>query len=432
MAVIGCDIPVRVSGAESIAAKTGVWTKTHFRQEGPFLVATTYLVAAGSPTVFEMRVDLRPLEKIAERIHARLHEKMAGGATVGFSFSKAWKSIKKTAKKIGRSKLVKSVGKAVKSVVNNRAFQIAMPLTVLQAQAVSRATGGKGIVKGPLGKLADVANSTIMSVVPGGTAANRTLAAFGAAKSAIDAAKTGQKLVQTALAAKNAIAGGNQAMNNIFNRVAAKQFTGQDPKAFAAAQLAARTALLKTSAATKAKIVASIPAVKKAAEIKARLSQPSVKAALVKMKAQADSAKKALQQTAYNARFATGPKKIQAQQDAKIVNLVARNDAKIAAVAQRNAGGLPGILIDKNGRITRGRFGVRAFNAAPNASLLYTAPGKVLRGQFNVVSGEGYPSRIANDIIGTCIQVQNRRPTKNLRISGGAPGLIGCDCGSEF
>ena len=63
MAVIGCDIPVRqVVGADRLVqAKAGLWTKTHFYQQGDFLHAKTFLVAAGEPCVLEFRIDLRPL-----------------------------------------------------------------------------------------------------------------------------------------------------------------------------------------------------------------------------------------------------------------------------------------------------------------------------------------------------------------------------------
>lgn len=442
MAVIGCDIPVVVSGSECLACKAGVWTKTHLRQEGNYLVATTYLVAAGSPTVFEMRVDLRPLEKIAEKVHQALHAKLAGQPTaIGFSFSKAWKSIKKTAKKIGKTKLVKAVSSAVSAVTKNKVFQLAMPAAALGAHTTSRALGGKGVFEGPLGKVVDAGTAAVMTVVPGGAAARavnpRTLAAFATAKAAVNAASAGKKLIQTATIAKNAINAGNRALGSVVTRVASRAN---------AAPAAAAAALARAAPTTKAKILTSLPAVRKAAEIRARLNAPNVKATLAKIKANAEIAKKALQKTAYDARYATGSKQADAKKSAAIVNLVARNDARIAAIAQKNAGGLPGILIDSSGKVSRGRFTVRSMSANPSAPLLYTAPGQVQRGSFTRVAGPGHPtfmigqssigqgpSRISNDIIGTCFQMQNtRRGVKNLRISGSAPGLIGCDCGSEF
>lgn len=452
MPVIGCDIPVVVSGTEPLATKTGVWTKTHFRQEGTYLVATTYLVAAGDPVVFELRVDLRPLEQIAEKVHAALHAKMAASpAAVGFSFSGAWNSIKKTAKKIGKTKLVRAVGSAVSAVTKNKLVQALNPMAAIATHTLSKASGGKGTIPGTLGRLVTAGAGAAMAVVPGGAAAAaarpQTLAAFGAAKAAINAIRTGSQLASTALTAQKAIAAGNQATGALIQKVASRLPAGAAKSAAAARLLAtaqAKKALAATSAATKAKIVASVPAIKKAAEIKARLAQPAVKAQLAKIKAQADSAKRAVQQVAYDAKYSSGAQKVDAQKSAAIINLVAANDAKIAAVAQKNAGGLPGILIDKNGRISRGRFAIRSVGAR-TAPMLYTAPGKVLHGNFtqigqgpsriaNDIIGQG-PSRIANDIIGACFEVQNAKPRPNLRISGaviGCPGKLGCDCGTEF
>lgn len=454
MAVIGCDIPVVVSGTAPLATQTGVWTKTHFRQEGHYLIATTYLVAAGSPVVFEMRVDLRPLEAVATKVHTALHAKMAASpAAVGFSFSGAWNSIKKTAKNIGKTKLVKAIGSAVSAVTKNKVVQALNPMAAVTSHTLSKATGGKGTIPGTLGRLVSAGAGAAMAVVPGGAAAAAakpaTLAAFGSAKAAIDAIGAGKQLVQTASTAKRILSAGNQATGGLIQKVAAKlPAATAASRALATAQ--AKAALAKTSAATKAKIIATVPAIKKAAEVKARLAQPAVKAQLAKIKSQADSAKRAVQRVAYDAKYAQGPAKVDAQKSAAIINLVAQNDAKIAAVAQKNAGGLPGILIDKNGRVTRGRFQIRGIGGA---SLLYTAPGKSVRGVFTRVAGYGGgssvigTSRIANDIIGTCFQVQNAKPgARNLRISGApvggpghptfmigcAPGQIGCDCGSEF
>lgn len=438
MAVIGCDIPVRVSGAESLGAKTGIWVKTHFRQEGNFLVATTYLVADGSPAVFELRVDLRPLEKIAAAIHARLHEKMAsanGTPAVGFSFAKAWKSVKKTAKKIGQTKLIKAVTSTVKSVVKNKVFQLAMPMAAVTAHTLSKAAGGKGVLTGPAGALVDMGTSAVMKVVPGGALANaapKALAAFGAAQAAIKAASTGKQLVSTALQAKNILAKGNA--------------------------IAKRAVTVNTAAAKAA--AKNAPAVKKAVALKAQLASPAVKAKLAAAQRQAVSAQKALARVAYDSKNATGAKRVDALKSRAIVNLVAQNQAQLAAIAQRNAGGLPALLIDKKGKITRGKYTIQPMGSRGSSSdLLYLGPGKTERGSFAKVSGEytivgtsrppPRPRDRARDTVmadwlleqqakgklrprvGGCYAVPNGGGG-SLRVSGTAPGLIGCDCGSEF
>lgn len=330
MPVIGCDIPVRVGGTEIIGAKAGVWLKTHFREEGHYLVATTYLVAAGNPTVFELRIDLRPLEKAALVIHQALHQKMT--PTVGFSFSKAWRSVKKTAKKIGKSKLIKAVGKVTNSVVKSK-----ITGSLVAALAV---------VVPPVG-------------VP-------ALAAYGAANAAIKAVDEGRKLVKTAGEAKKIVDKGTA--------IAKRAVTTPQPNAAA-------------QAAVKAKAKAS-PVVQKALAVKKRLADPKVKTALLTIKTRADSAKKALDKVAYDSQHATGSKKVDAQKSRAILNLVAANNLRLAAIAQRNAGGLPALLIDPKGKITRGKYTVKAQAAGHGkADLLYLGPGQVQRGLFTKVAG---------------------------------------------
>jgi hypothetical protein len=181
--------------------------------------------------------------------------------------------------------------------------------------------------------------------------------------------------------------------------------------------------------------------VKKAIELKKKLANPLVKAELLKIKTRADSANKALAGVDYASKNATGAARVDALKSRAILNLVALNQAKINAIAQKNAGGLPALLIDGKGRITRGKYSITTLPKGKKGSdLLYLGPGKTERGAFAKI-GDGV-SRIANDIIGDadsrasvvagCFPIMNQKPTKNLKISGTAPGLIGCDCGSEF
>lgn len=353
MAVIGCDIPVRVGGAEIIGTNAGVWLKTHFRQEGHYLVATTYLVAAGNPSVFELRIDLRPLEKAATAIHAALHQKTQ--PTVGFSFKKAWRGIKKTAKKIGKSKLVKAVGKVTQAVVK------------------SKITGG--LV------------TALAVVVP--AVGVPALAAYGAANAAIKAVGEGKKLVNTAVEAKSIISKGNAIAKRA---VTAKTEGAAKAKAAVASKTPAGTAQAKSIAAAVAKVTAQAkasPAVARALAVKKRLSDPKVKAQLLAIKARADSAKKALDKVAYDSVNATGAKKKDALQSRAIINLVAQNNLRLAAIAQKNAGGLPALLIDPKGKITRGRYTVKPQAAARGrGDVAYFGPGNVQRGLFTKVSGE--------------------------------------------
>lgn len=353
MAVIGCDIPVRVGGAEIIGTNAGVWLKTHFRQDGHHLVATTYLVAAGNPSVFELRIDLRPLEKAATAIHAALHQKT--NPTVGFSFKKAWRGIKKTAKKIGKSKLIKAVGKVTTAVVK------------------SKITGG-------------LVTALAVAVPAVGVPA---LAAYGAANAAIKAVGEGKKLVNTATEAKRIISKGNAIAKRA---VTIKQDGAAKAKAELAKKTPAATGIAKQIAASVAKVQAQAkasPAVVRALAVRKRLSDPKVKAQLLAIKARADSAKKALDKVAFDSVNATGAKRKDALQSRAIINLVAQNNLRLAAIAQKNAGGLPALLIDPKGKITRGRYTVKAQAAARGkGDVAYFGPGNVQRGTFTKVAGE--------------------------------------------
>lgn len=401
MAVVGCDIPVRqVVGAGALSsAKAGIWTKTHFWQEGNYLHAKTFLVAAGEPSILEFRVDLRPLEKVAARVHQRMHEKMGqqnGGPVVGFSFAKAFKSIKNTAKKIGHSKLVRAVGKAVKTVAKSKlvgalatGLAIAVPVVgvpALAAYGSAKAAIG-AIDKGK--KVAHVASSAKRLTSKAGTQTQKLDAAkaqaASRAKAAADAANARAKAQAQAIAAK---AKANAA------RVPAAAAT---VKAQAATQAKAVLAAGQKQAATAAKqVVAQVvqasakvaPTVKAAASLQAKLADPAVRAKLLAIKGQADSAKKTLDEIKQKAQHGTGAEKLDAQKSAAIVNLVARNEARIQAMSQQNAGGLPSLLIDAKGRIVPGKFRVVAKAGGKNADVLYQGPKqKPQSGAFSKVSG---------------------------------------------
>lgn len=401
MAVIGCDIPVRqVVGAEQLSsAQTGIWTKTHFYQEGPYLHAKTFLVAGGEPSVLNFRIDLRPLEKVAARIHQRLHEKMAkanGQPVVGFSFSKAFRSIKKTAKKIGHSKLVKAVGGAIKTVAKSKlvgalatGLAVAVPVIGVPALAAYGTAHAaiKAVSKGK--KLVHTATSAKKTIAKAGDQSQKLAAAkaqaAARAKAAADAANARAKAQAQQIAAKAKASAA---------RVPSASAT---VKAQAAAQAKATLAAGKQAAHSAAKnVVAEVqtaekrvaPIVAAAAKIQARLANPAVKAKLLAIKAQADSANKVLSDIKEKAKTGSGAEKLDAQKSAAIVNLVAKNQARIQQMSQQNAGGLPAMLIDSRGRITRGKFKVVAKAGGKNPDVLYHGPKqRAQSGAFSKVAG---------------------------------------------
>ncbi len=427
MAVIGCDIPVHsVVGAEAIAAKSGVWIKTQFCQKGHFLCATVYMVSAGEPKVMEFRVDLRPLEKIAAKVHERLHHKMVaakGGPVVGFSFGKAWRGIKKTAKKIGKSKLVKAIGKATKAVVKSKVLGSALAgLAVVFPPAGVPALAAYGAANAALvavekgKKLIDGASKIKETIEAGASEAkavvNYKAKATNQAKSLVSAA---QNIKPPTAAIQKALSTATNMQSRALQVAKAAQTAGTaQAKATANKQLAAAnakktqvvSAAKKTVAAVKAKkqqaaaaaknIAVNIkqvqqqttPMLSRAAALKKKMADPIVRARMLTIKNQADSAKKALQDIADKGRFGSASEKLDAQKSRAIFNLTAQNQARIKAIAEQNAGGLPSMLIDSKGRITPGRYRVTTQAAAAGkADVLYLGKGKAQAGRFARVAG---------------------------------------------
>lgn len=188
---VGCVI-----GAEDLGASHGVWAKTRFFQKGPYLCATTYMVAAGNPKVFTLKVDLRPLMRAAARIHRGLHQQaiVSGEATVGWSLKKMWRGVKKTAKKLGRNKLVRGVARATKGVVR-----------VSKGVIKSKITGAVGAV---------------LTVFPPTAALGAAVTAgYVAANAAVKALEKGEKAVRTAGKAASDIRRGYKAASSLVKGV---------------------------------------------------------------------------------------------------------------------------------------------------------------------------------------------------------------------
>lgn len=136
---------------------------------------------------------------------------------------------------------------------------------------------------------------------------------------------------------------------------------------------------------------------KRAAALKKRLKSPAVRKKLMTVKKRSENARAALEGIAQRAKFGSGQEKLDAQKSAAIVNLVAKNRARVRAAAQIHAGGLPALLIDKRGRIKPGRFRAMAIPAGMSPDVLYLGPGKPSdSGHFARVSG----SPVGSPLIG--------------------------------
>lgn len=424
--LIGCGPVGCVDGADTQAEAAGVWVKTHFHQQGPFLCATVYSVAAGEPKIVELRVDLRPIARALVRAHGALHAtdlaaaalRGDGGAVVGWSLGKMWRGAKKAAKKIGRNKLVKGVVGVTKTI----------------------AKGAKAVVKSKVTGLVAAGLAAFPLTAPIGVAA---LGAYAAANTALAGVEAGQKVLKTAKTAATVIDQGNKAAKALAGTnqrtAAAVQTAGalMTPKQKAAAAAVVKAAgrlslnakgkaavaatIAKTPAAARAKVataiasklkglatlksraalakalpptasaavisatrlqVAASPLIAQAKATQQKLADPKVRAQLTAIRARGVKSEAALKQVADAAKSGN----LDAQKSAAIINLVARNRARIQGMSQTNAGGLPGVLITKDGKLRRGRWRVQA--VAQQGGTLYTGPRKPTeRGTFQTVSG---------------------------------------------
>ncbi|HEV8548574.1 MAG TPA: hypothetical protein VGQ57_06090 [Polyangiaceae bacterium] len=418
-----------VVGAEGLAESSGVWVKTHFKQEGPYLCATVYAVAAGEPRIVELRIDTRPIARALVRSHAALHaEALAksslrrgtkvSGTVIGWSIGKLWKGAKKAAKAIGRAKLVKGVVGVTKKIAKT----------------------AKSVVKSKITGLVAAGLAAFPLTAPIGVAA---LGAYAAANAALSGVEAGSQVVSTAKKAASVISQGKKALQAVAKTnartAAAVQTAGALMPASAKAKIAAHVkaagtlklnakgkaavastlarapaaargkvasavasklkglAVLKSRAAlakslpptasaavvtaTKLQVAAS-PLIAQARATQSKLAQPAVQKRLVDIRARGVKSEQLLSDVSRRAR--TGD--LDAQKSAAIVNLVARNRARLQGITQVNAGGLPGVLITKDGKLRRGRWRVQA--VANAGGVLYTGKGKAAqKGAFQTVSG---------------------------------------------
>lgn len=103
----------------SLSADNKVWAKTRFHTKDNILHSVTTLVVNGNPEIFRFSINLQPIQQYLKARHAEMH----GGTMVGWSLKGGWRSvtrgIKKTAKSIGRSKLIKKITGTTRKVIKS-------------------------------------------------------------------------------------------------------------------------------------------------------------------------------------------------------------------------------------------------------------------------------------------------------------------------
>ena len=459
--LIGCGNVGCIVGAEALTDSTGVWVKTRLYRKGPFLCATVYSVAAGEPKVVELKVDLRPIEQAVRKAHAQLHGQSDGraaasvsGQRVGWSLGALWKGAKNAAQKIGRNKLLRgvvqvtrAVGKVAKKVVRSKAFGVVLsaaavfPLTApfaapalgayaacnaalssveVGAKVVHTAKSALGIihqgkrVASEVSSATRTANSAVASVSANLSPAVRAqLGARAKAAGQITLSPQGKAVVQTELARVPAGAARTKvatALAGQFKQLSALRSRAVLARALppaAGAAVARATSLQAGSAALLAR----------AAKVKKEFSNPATQAKLTALRTRGAKATTLLQGISSSAQSGT----LDGVKSAAIVNLVARNRARIQAMSQAHAGGLPGLLITPQGKLVKGKFRVQA--QAGGKGLLYLGAGTpTQKGSFATVAGE--LSELADTVVGACSSCVG---AVVIPLVGAAASLIGLD-----
>lgn len=336
----------RVGGPARVG-DTPLWLRAAVSREGDFLVTRCCIVADADVHPFEVRVDMRKLAGTLQKMHALGHLKMpAGGDTVaGFgSF------LKKAARAITKNAVTRAVGGVVKKVVSHPIVQIANPMAAVTAHTLSKAATGRGVIRGPAGKLVDLG---AVVAAPAGLqhVAPKAAAALGLGAKTVMASKLGGAVAAAAKDSQKAIALGKSAA------------------------LALKTGKLSASVAT--------PLVKRALAV--RTAMPKVAPALAARVKLSKAVKKRLVSIAAKAK--TGDP--DARYTAAVIARTAKMTDEIARAQQAAGGGNPGFVITASGKVRKapkGKFIQQA--SLPVIETLYrgasTAP---LRGSFSAVSG---------------------------------------------
>lgn len=326
---------IQVSGSERLTStkEIPVWVKTRLYRKGHLLCADTYLVAAGRPKFMHNEVDMRVVARAVAAYQAKK------GATVGLSFK-----VNPIKRKKG-----KRTGGIVASLAKNKLIH-----------TVSRHVDKASKVA------AKVALSKEFRVVLGATSAVLATTAVGAPAAAALAGAT------VALSATAAYRDNAAEINKELRKVKAVRVL-QDKIAKLPKQAVDK--FLSDNGATVARV--KTDAKKAHAEVKKLAAQ------MPQLKAESDKAKEYFKNIAMASQFATDPViKDKARKLARIVRIAAETRAKVKGIAERNAGGLPGLFIDGRGRVKRGHFErtlVKAEEALPG--ILYDID-ETKRGRF--------------------------------------------------
>jgi hypothetical protein len=352
---------IEVAGSEQLAdpRNTPVWHKTVIKRQGHMLLATTYMVVGKETRVFRHSEDLRPIARAVLAAAKRQGLSVEGDyddyddddVEVGFKFNpiKRKDKSKRTGGFFGKDS---GISKAVKTVGKSRIIQkVAKP--ILKVGKV----------------LGDIATSKVFRGILAGTAAVFAATGIGAP---IGAALAGASVGLTAVAAYKDNA---KAIHGQLQKI--KPFRDLESK------LKKLGSTERAQALKDPRVQKALAEGKKAVESLKVLKTDKGKLKIRKLKENSDKAREHFKNIADTARFSKDPiARDHARKLARIVKIAAETRAKVKGIAEKNAGGLPGLFIDQKGRIRKGNFSRTVKKAGSTPGLLYNPKGGNRKGRF--------------------------------------------------
>jgi hypothetical protein len=344
------------------------WMKTHIQQRGHMLEAICYIVAAGSPEIFRVAVDLRPIARAVKQYHRELHRKAKVEGCIGCEEEIAglFSSIGNVIKKVGRSKLLKGVSRFAKSVVKSKitAGVIASTAAIFPpvgAPAIAAYAGANAslaaVEKGNKVRL------TIRGALRTKRSSKRTIARSRANVRTAAALAARARATRARDAARLKAARASRARARYRARLAARQTAHHVAPSVRTAIARRRAAQRKLNYAAKHKAVI------------ARTMQKS------------DKAKKYIKQLVATSRYSPDAnKRFEASKGSRIYALVAEHRRNLANIEQPKAA-VPGLVVDSQGRIIKGKFVQESASRGATLHVMLAAKGKVQPGYFRRVSG---------------------------------------------
>jgi len=352
------------------------------------------MVADGDHQIFTAEVDMRPIVKAL--VKARRAMGNADGEEIGrfAPWELFTEDIPKAARKIAKSKLVKSVYRGARGVIKSKvvggiltAGAVAFPPVGVPAAAayaganalVGAVDRGKRAVRGAR-KVVRGANRYVK---------NKRRIARALKRKAASAAKKASRRAMSKLKKKLKKKMGR--LKKLGSKARRKFLARLRKRAAAVKRKAKRKAMrralnkLKRSPKLKRYIKRGKKLVKKA---KALTKNRKVKKSLRKILKRYTKARDMIAQIQKVARHGKGLDKLQARKLARIIKVVGKNRVKLRTLKQAQKGGMLGMVINKRGILSAPQHFVERTRKKGVPNVLFSKGGEIMRGDFVPLKGK--------------------------------------------